>query len=189
MVLGGRPDHRWAADVDLLDELVEADPGPLGGSGERIEVDDDQLERGDGRRDELAAMVRETTVRQDAGVDPRVKGLDSSVEHLRKAGNRRDVGDRQAGVPERAGGATGRDKLKAETDQAPPEVGQAGLVRNRQERSPRSRDARLRPIDIEDDPAPAGLDRQGAREQQCCRPREDPMLDGKNPLMKRGKNS
>ena len=84
VVLGRRPDHRRPADVDLLDELVEADPGPLRGGRERVEVDDDQLEGGDRRGEELAAMVGETTVRQDSGVDPRVERLHPPVEHLGK---------------------------------------------------------------------------------------------------------
>ena len=39
--------------------------------------------------------------------------LDPPVEHLRQAGHRRHVGDRQAGLAQRARGATGRDQLEA----------------------------------------------------------------------------
>ena len=49
VVLRRRPDHRGAADVDLLDQLVERDPGPLRRGRERIEVHDDELERRDRR--------------------------------------------------------------------------------------------------------------------------------------------
>ena len=70
VVLGGRPDHRRPADVDLLDELVERDPGPVGGRGERVEVDDDELERGDPGVDQLATMIGEPAVGEDARRGP-----------------------------------------------------------------------------------------------------------------------
>jgi hypothetical protein len=69
VVLGGRPDHRRPADVDLLDQVVEGDAGPFGRRGERIEVDDDQLERVDGGRGELLAVGHDAAIGQDPGVD------------------------------------------------------------------------------------------------------------------------
>ena len=50
VVLGRGADHGRPADVDLLDKLVERDPGSLRGGRERVEVDDDELERRDRRR-------------------------------------------------------------------------------------------------------------------------------------------
>ena len=99
MVLGRRPDHRRPADVDLLDQAVEVElaaQGPLGRGGERVEVDDDELERLDAGRRQLLAVGGEAAVGEDPAVDPRVERLHPPVEHLREAGDGGDVGDRQA---------------------------------------------------------------------------------------------
>ncbi len=82
MILGGRPDHRGAADIDLLDQLVHGDPGPFEGRGERIEVDDHEFEGRDAGVDELEPMILEPPIREQAPVDPRVERLDPAIEHL-----------------------------------------------------------------------------------------------------------
>ena len=66
VVLGGRADHRRAADVDLLDEVVEPDARPIRRGGERVEVHDDDLERRDLRFDECLAMGRQASIRKDS---------------------------------------------------------------------------------------------------------------------------
>ena len=128
VVLGRRPDEGGPADVDLLDETVEVEPRPCQRLGERIEVRDDELERGDARLDELAAVLGPPPVGKEAAVDPRVERLHPAVEHLGETGDRRDVGHRQARVAERPGGVAGRDELEAEPVEARGEVGQAGLI-------------------------------------------------------------
>ena len=122
VILGRGPDHRRPADVDLLDQRVEGDPGPIRGRGERVEIHDDELERSDRRRRELLPMVDQSAVGEDPGVDPRMERLDPSVEHLREAGHRRDVGHRQAGLAERPSGPAGRHELEAEADEPAPEL-------------------------------------------------------------------
>ena len=57
VVLGGGADHRRAADVDLLDALVRRGAGG-DGVAERVEVDDDEVERLDAELGELAHVVR-----------------------------------------------------------------------------------------------------------------------------------
>ena len=160
VVLRRGADHRRAADVDLLDELVERDPGPLGGRGERVEVDDDELERSDRRGRELAPVVDPAPVGQDPGVDPRMERLDPSVEHLRKARHGGDVGHGQA--RRRAASGPSRRSTRARSRGATrpaPELDQAGLVAHRQERPARDRDGGLGALDVDRDRAPPGSTR------------------------------
>ena len=131
MVLGGGAHHRRSADVDLLDQLVDRDAGPAERGRERVEVDHDQLERGDAGRDQLPAVVGNAAIREEAAVDPRVEGLDTAVEHLGAAGHRGDVGHGQTGITERPRGAARRDQLEPAGDEATGEVDEAGLVRDR----------------------------------------------------------
>ena len=51
--------------------------------------------------------------REDAAVDLGVQRLDAAVHHLGKAGDVRDVDDRQAGIGEGLGRAAGRDQLES----------------------------------------------------------------------------
>ena len=187
LVLRRGADHRRPADVDLLDELVERDPGSLGGGGERVEVHHDELERSDRCRCQLAAMIDEPPIGEDAGVDPGMERLDPPVEHLRRTRYRRDVRHGQARVAERAGGAAGRDELEAGRDEASSEVDEPGLVRHGQERSTRNRDGRLRSVDVEAD-GPLTVRRRGdsARQQERHRAGQQPMLDRLDPLVERG---
>ena len=113
--------------------------------GERVEVDDDELERGDAGGDELLAMVGQPAIGEEPAVDPRVERLDPAVEHLRGAGHRGHVGHRQAGVAQRPGGAAGRHELEPARDEPAAELHQAGLVRHRQEGAARDGDGAHRP--------------------------------------------
>ena len=158
VVLRRGPDHRRAADVDLLDELVERDPGPLGGGRERVEVDDNQLERRDRGGEELAAMVRQAPIGKHPGVNPRVERLDAAVEHLREAGHGGHVGDRQPGVAERSSGAARRDELEPERDETAAELDEPGLVGDGQQRAPRDREPLVGPRGVDRDAAATRLD-------------------------------
>src|SRR5699024_11216989 len=70
-------------------------------------------EGGDLVRLQLLPVVGEALVGEDAAVDARVEGLDPAVEHLGGSGDGRDVGDRDAGVPDGAAGGAGGDDLHA----------------------------------------------------------------------------
>jgi len=94
VVLGGGPDHRGAADVDLLDALVRRRTGEHG-LAERVEVGDHQVEGFDAELVELPHVRVESAVGQDAGLHLGVEGLDPSVEALREPGQLLDLGDRQ----------------------------------------------------------------------------------------------
>ena len=127
VVLGGRAHHRGAADVDLLDALVGRG-ARLDGLGERVEVGDDQVERLDLEVGQLLHVALEATVGQDAGVHPRVQGLDAPVEALGEAGEVLDLGDRQAQALDQRGGAARGDQGDAGVVQPADELLEAGLV-------------------------------------------------------------
>ena len=74
--------QRRAADVDLLDQVVEGDVRTGGRRLERVEVGDDDLERCDPRVAQLRAVVVAAQVREQAAVDRRMERLHAAVEHL-----------------------------------------------------------------------------------------------------------
>ncbi len=183
MVLGGRADHRRAADVDLLDQVVETDPRPSRRDRERIEIDNDQLERRDRRGQELAPVVGRAAVGQDPAVDARVQRLDPAVEHLRAGRHRRDVCDRQAGIAQRTGRAPGRDELEPGAHESGCEWSEAGLVRDRQERAARDRNVVVGQLEVDPDTPTAGLDRERASQQESDGPRQQAVLDAADPIV------
>ena len=85
MVLGRGSQHRRTANVDVLDAMIVRCAFRDGGL-ERIEIDDQKIDRSDvvlvGRRCvvSIAANLQETTV------NLRVQSLEASVHHLREAG-------------------------------------------------------------------------------------------------------
>ncbi len=84
MVLGGRPDHGGATDVDVLDALGEC-RAPAGGLLKGIEIDHQQI---DGRyavrlrRDRMFLVVPDG---KQTSVHLRVQRLQPAVHHLGKA--------------------------------------------------------------------------------------------------------
>ena len=133
VVLGRGAHHRRPADVDLLDALV----GRRAGGHrllERVEVDHDELERRDAELLELAHVVGQAQVGQDAGVHLRVQRLDPAVQALREAGQLVDRRDRDPGVAQPGGRRAGRDDLDAGVGQRAAELLEAGLVVDADER-------------------------------------------------------
>ncbi len=124
---------RDRADVDLLDALVG---GGAGGDGlaERVEVDDDQVERLDAQLGQLPPVVLQAQVREDARVHPRVQRLDAAVQALGEAGELLDLGDGDAGGGDAGGGGAGGDEGHARLVQAARELLQPGLVVDADER-------------------------------------------------------
>jgi hypothetical protein len=72
------------ADVDLLDALVGRCTGG-DRRGERVEVRDEQLERGDAELVELCRVFGTAGVGEQPGMHARVQGLDAAVEALGEA--------------------------------------------------------------------------------------------------------
>ncbi len=105
VVLGRGAHHRRAADVDVLDRILEAAIGIGDGLLERVEVDDDQVDRLD------AVLAHHRVVfaaaPEDAAVDFRMQCLDAAGHHLREAGVVGNLGDLDAVVGEQPRGAAG----------------------------------------------------------------------------------
>jgi hypothetical protein len=127
VVLGRGPHHRRAADVDLLDALVGARPRGHR-LGERVEVDDHQVERRDVEFLELAHVLGLAPVREDPRVHRRVQRLHPAVEGLGKAGDLLDGRDRHPGLGDPAGGGAGTHQLDAGGGEAAGQVLDPGLV-------------------------------------------------------------
>src|SRR5581483_10360724 len=101
-VLGRRTDHRGAADVDVLDDLLVGHSAPGGGALERVEVHAHQV-------DELHVVLTRrlhvpgvVTDGEDSRVELRVKRLDAAVHDLGKAGESGDLAHGDAGFGELA---------------------------------------------------------------------------------------
>lgn len=135
MVLGGRTDHRRPADVDLLHALVGR-RARGDGLAERVEVDDDEVERLDAQLFQLPPVVGETEIGEDAGVDLGVQGLDPAVEALGEAGQLLDLDDRDARRGDLRGGGAGGDELDTGLVQLAGELFEPGLVVDADERAP-----------------------------------------------------
>jgi hypothetical protein len=78
---------------------------------------------GDGRK-----IVGPIAPRENAAEDSRVKRLDASIEHFRKAGVFSDIANRQALVGEKLASAARAEQLHAGGGQPSSEVGQAKLI-------------------------------------------------------------
>ena len=88
--------QRDAADVDLLDRLLER-RAPVGHGGfERIQVDDDDPDARDAVFDPLTLVYRIVAIRQDPAEDARMQGLHAPVEERGKTGEFGDLLRRDA---------------------------------------------------------------------------------------------
>jgi len=95
---------------------------------EWIEVDDDELEWRDAGLVQGLAMLGAPAVREDPGVDRRMKRLDPAIEHLLEPGHARDIGHRQPRLAKRPRGAARRDELEPESHEARRERDEPRLV-------------------------------------------------------------
>ncbi|MPM86612.1 hypothetical protein SDC9_133702 [bioreactor metagenome] len=130
MVLRGGPHHRGTTDVDLFDAIVGG--GARGDRlGERVEIDHDQVERRNPELVELLAVRGETTICQEAGMNPRMQRLDASVEALGETGQFLHRGHRHAGIRQLRRCRTGGDDLDAVVSQLLSQLDQPRLVVNR----------------------------------------------------------
>ena len=101
---------------------------------ERVEVDADEVDRLDPLRLERRHVLGVVAPREQRGVQPRVQRLHPPVEDLRRAGELGDVGDLDPGLAQRRRGAAGGEDLDPELAQPAGEVGDPGLVGDRDQR-------------------------------------------------------
>ncbi len=134
MVLRARADHRRAADVDVLDDLVAPRPARHG-RREGIEVDDDEVDHADPVRPSGVHVRGEVAPREQPAVDRGVERLDPAVHHLGEAGHLGDVDDRQPRRAQRRRRPPGRHQLDPVPRERVAEVDEPGLVADRKERA------------------------------------------------------
>jgi hypothetical protein len=128
VVLGGGPNHRGTAHVDLLDRLGARDALARHRLLERIERDDHEVDRRNPVLLQRLQMLGHVAPGQDPAVDLRVERLHSPVEHLGEPGDLRDVPHRDARLPEEPRGASGGEDLDTEAGEAPRELDDSRLV-------------------------------------------------------------
>ena len=134
-VLRRRAQQARPADVDLLDELVERQVGLRRRLRERIQVDDDEIDRRDAVLGERRAVVGAVPARQNPGVDPGMERLDPAVHHLGHPGDVRDADYRQAGPRQGLGGPAGGDQFDAPGGQGRGKWHQPCLIGDTQKRA------------------------------------------------------
>src|SRR5262245_30364788 len=129
IVLRRRPHHTWAADVDVLDDLIEGRTAchrPFEG----IKIDDHQIDGNDFMLFQLGDVFRVVSKGENSTMNSRVKRLYPAVHHFRKA---RDLGNILDGnsvvAQQRSRAATGSDR-NTQGGQGPGEFYDAFLVRN-----------------------------------------------------------
>ena len=120
--------HRRAADVDFLDGLLQRDVRLGDGFLERIEVHHHQIDRRNVVFLGLGDVRGVVAALEQAAVDFRVQGLQSTVEKFRRAGEFRDVDDRQASFPQSHGGPAGGKEFDSHFVEFLRKFGQAGFV-------------------------------------------------------------
>ncbi|OPZ04932.1 MAG: hypothetical protein BWZ09_01451 [Alphaproteobacteria bacterium ADurb.BinA305] len=128
VVLGRGAHHGGAADVDVLDRVFQRAVGLGHGLLEGVEIDHHQVDAADVVGGDGVHVFGEIAAGEDAAMHLRVQGLDPAVQHLGEAGVLGDVGHRQAGLAQQAGGAAGRQQLDAERGELAGEVEHATFV-------------------------------------------------------------
>ena len=84
VVLGGGADHRRAADIDILDAVVES-RAARHGLLERIEIDHQEIDRPDVVRAHRFGMRGIVADGEQAAMHRRMQRLDAAVHHFRES--------------------------------------------------------------------------------------------------------
>jgi hypothetical protein len=134
VVLRCRARHRRAADIDVLDRLVER--RAFGDRRfERIEIAHQQVDAFDAVCLHCFGMIRNITQCQQSAMNLRVQRLHASVHHLRRTRNLGNIRNGQSGVAQRLRRAAGRDQRRAVFRETLREIDQTGLVGNGKQRA------------------------------------------------------
>jgi hypothetical protein len=131
-VLGGGTCQRRTADVDGLD----GQRGAGAGGGEIVEVHHQEIDRLQAVRFEVGDVRRLAAIRENAGVQRRMQGLDPAAQHLRKVGHVLDGGDGQSRGFEMRRRAAGSDELNAAGRERATQLGETALVGDRKQSAP-----------------------------------------------------
>jgi hypothetical protein len=110
VVLRGRTDHRGTADVDILNDFV-ATGAPHEGRFERIEIDDDEVDRRDSMLLHRRCVPGIVAHSEKSAVHLWMERLHPPIHHLREAGNVTNVTHFGAAFAQFRRGASGRNQL------------------------------------------------------------------------------
>ena len=86
MILGRTPQHGGPANVDVLDGVMQMDPGLGHCRLEGVEIHHHQIDGQDAVLAHRGLMHRIAAQVQQPAVNPRVQRLHPTIEHLREAG-------------------------------------------------------------------------------------------------------
>ena len=139
MIFRRAADHRRTADVDILDHLLEGAAAPQR-LLERIEIDDEQIDRRDIMGQHRRLMRGIFAYRQQPAVNARMQRLHAAVHHFRKAGQLRRVLDRQACLRQGSRGAAGRDEFDPARRKRRAQFDETGLIRDGNQGAANSRE-------------------------------------------------
>ena len=127
MVLGRCPDHRGAADVDILDAGLV-----VGALGDRllegVKVHHQKVDLLDPMRDHRADMGIVVAQRQKPAMHSRMQGLDPAIHHLGKTRHIRHILDHQPRCAQRRRRSARGQKVDPPRRQRLTQLDQAGLV-------------------------------------------------------------
>ena len=135
MILRCGAEHRRTADIDLLDRFFDRDVGRCHGRFERVEIHDDEIDRGNRMRGRLAQVIRIVAVVEDRAENLRSERFHAPAEDLRCSRPRRDRRDRNACIREMTRGASGREDLDFVCNESSGQFNETALVGNRENRS------------------------------------------------------
>ena len=119
----GGPQERGAGDVDHLDGLVETDELDADRRRERLDVDDDEVDRHDALRRQLGHLRRDVAAGEDARVDRVVERPDLATDRRLAGRQVRDRRDLDAVSGEVLAGAVSGEDLDVEREQVAGERG------------------------------------------------------------------
>src|SRR5258708_27474992 len=128
MVLSRGREHGRTTDVDLLDGLGDRDALAGDGRFERIEIDDDEVDAGNGQSLDVGEVVAILAVMEDGAEHFRRERLHAPAEDLGSAGPGGNGRDRDARIGQVPGGPAGRENLDVTRRQGTREINDAGLV-------------------------------------------------------------
>ena len=131
MILRGGTHHRRPADVDVLDRIFERAIRLRDRRSERIEIDDEQIDRLDAVLPH--DRIVDAAAAEQAAVNLRMQRLDAAVHDFRKARVLRYLRDRNAVLLQQRRGAAGRQNRNAALVQRLREFDQAVFVGNAEE--------------------------------------------------------
>ena len=133
VVFGRAAKHRRAADVDVLDGILEGDIRLGDGLLERVEIHNDEIDRPDAVLGGGGGVFLIFAQEKQATVNLGMQRLDSAVKHLRKSRVVAEILHFNASLAQCPSGSAGRDDLYTGTREHLGELNKVGLVGNRNE--------------------------------------------------------